>query len=40
VASTIVNGRVLMRDGRLVGIDPARIGARARKQAAAFWKRF
>ncbi len=40
VASTIVNGRVLMRDGRLVGIDAARIGARARKQAASFWKRF
>lgn len=40
VASTIVNGRVLMRDGRLVEIDAPRMFARSRRQAADFWTRF
>jgi putative selenium metabolism protein SsnA len=40
VDSTVVNGRVLMDEGELVGLDARRITARSRKQAADFWRRF
>ncbi|MDD3604648.1 MAG: putative aminohydrolase SsnA [Kiritimatiellae bacterium] len=39
VASTVVNGKVLMQDGRLA-INEKKICAESRKQAADFWKRF
>jgi putative selenium metabolism protein SsnA len=41
VATTIVGGRVLMRDGRLtLDLDEAEINAKARARAAALWERF
>lgn len=40
VAATVVNGKVLMRDGKLVGLDERKICAESRRQAADFWKRF
>ncbi len=39
VRTTIVNGRVLMRDRELVGLDEERIHAEARRLAAGLWKR-
>jgi putative selenium metabolism protein SsnA len=40
VATTIVGGRVLMEDRKLtLGLDEARINARARELAAALWQR-
>ncbi|MCK4413436.1 MAG: putative aminohydrolase SsnA [Candidatus Eisenbacteria sp.] len=40
VASTVVAGRVLMRDRELLTIDTAELSARAREQARALWERF
>jgi putative selenium metabolism protein SsnA len=41
VATTIVNGRVLMLDGDLkINVDEKQITARSRELAAALWKRF
>ncbi|MCX6357982.1 MAG: putative aminohydrolase SsnA [Candidatus Aureabacteria bacterium] len=40
VNTTIVNGRVLMRDGELLTVDEKKISAKARRLAQAFWKRF
>ena len=40
VDSTIVNGKVLMKNGRLLWIDEAEINAKSREFAADFWKRF
>lgn len=40
VDTTIVNGRVLMEDCRLVGLNEKKIMAESRKQAKDFWKRF
>ena len=40
VDSTIVNGKVLMKNGCLLGIDEAAINAKSREQSADFWKRF
>jgi putative selenium metabolism protein SsnA len=40
VSTTIVGGRVLMKDGKLLGLNEARICAASRKLAKAFWKRF
>ncbi len=39
VRTTIVNGRVLMRDRHLVTLDEERIHAEARRLAASLWKR-
>lgn len=39
VTMTMVNGRVLMRDRALVGVDEAAVRAKSRGQAAALWKR-
>ncbi len=40
VRTTVVDGKVLMRDGILIGIDEERIAARSRELAAEFLKRF
>jgi putative selenium metabolism protein SsnA len=40
VDTTIVNGKVLMKGGRLIGLDEKKITARSRKLARSFWKRF
>ncbi len=40
VDTTVVNGKVLMTDRKLVGINEAKIVQGSRKQAANFWKRF
>jgi cytosine/adenosine deaminase-related metal-dependent hydrolase len=39
VRTTIVNGRVLMRDRQLVALDEERIHAEARRLAGALWQR-
>lgn len=39
-ATTVIGGRVLMQEGRLLHLDEARINAESRKLARAFWKRF
>lgn len=39
VTTTIVNGRVLMRDRQLLTLDEAEITARSRELAAAVWQR-
>lgn len=39
VATTIVNGRVLMEKKKLIGIDEDKIAARSRELAARLWKR-
>lgn len=39
VVTTIANGRVLMRDRRLVDLDEEEIAAKARECAAGVWKR-
>ncbi len=40
VDTTIVNGKVLMRGGELLGLDEEKICARSRALARAFWRRF
>ncbi len=40
VNTTIVNGKVLMKDGKLIHIDEEKVFAESRKQAEDFWKRF
>lgn len=40
IHSTVVNGKVLMENHRLIGIDEVRIINEARKLSAAMWKRF
>jgi putative selenium metabolism protein SsnA len=40
VDTTVVNGKVLMQDGQLKGINEHRIMEASRKQAKNFWKRF
>jgi putative selenium metabolism protein SsnA len=40
VKTTVVDGKILMRDRELVGIDEERITARSRELAAEFLKRF
>ncbi len=40
VNSTIVNGKVLMENRRLIGLNEAKIMAESRKQAKDFWRRF
>jgi putative selenium metabolism protein SsnA len=40
VDSTIVNGKVRMQGGQLVGLNEKKICTESRKQAADFWKRF
>ena len=40
VDATIVNGKVLMQGGKLVGLNEKKICAESRKQTADFWKRF
>ncbi|MCX6136203.1 MAG: putative aminohydrolase SsnA [Ignavibacteriales bacterium] len=41
IATTIVNGRVLMQDGELkIDVDEKEVTARSRELAAALWKRF
>ncbi|MDP8215279.1 MAG: putative aminohydrolase SsnA [Candidatus Euphemobacter frigidus] len=40
VITTVVNGKVLMKDKELIGIDEEKIAARSRELAAKFLKRF
>ncbi len=40
VDTTIVNGKVLMKGGKLVGLDEKKIAENSRKLAKGFWKRF
>jgi cytosine/adenosine deaminase-related metal-dependent hydrolase len=40
VDTTIINGRVVMRERQLVDIDEAEILAKSREQAAKVWQRF
>jgi len=40
VSTTVVDGKVLMRDGKLLTVDEKKIAARSRELARAFWKRF
>ncbi len=40
VRTTVVNGRVLMRDGEILVADEEKIAARSRELAKAFWRRF
>jgi len=40
VDSTIVNGKVLMQEGKIKGLNEPKIMEASRKQAAKFWKRF
>lgn len=40
VDTTIINGKVVMEDRKLIDIDEERIMARSRELAAAVWKRF
>ena len=40
VTTTIVAGRILMRDRRLLTLDEAEIAARARKEAPRVWERY
>lgn len=40
VNTTIVNGKVLVKEGKLLHIDEEKIFAESRKQADNFWKRF
>jgi cytosine/adenosine deaminase-related metal-dependent hydrolase len=39
VDTVICDGRVLLRAGKLVGVDEERLAARSRELAATFWKR-
>ena len=40
VTTTIVNGRVLMRDRQLLTLDEGEITAKSRELAARIWERF
>jgi hypothetical protein len=40
VTTTIVAGKILMRDRQLITLDEAEITARSRELAAAAWKRY
>ena len=40
ITTTIVNGKVLMKDRALIGIDEEAIKAKSREIVPAFWKRF
>ncbi len=40
VVTTIVNGKVLMRDRKLIGIDEEGILAHSRERARKLWERF
>ncbi|HVP09565.1 MAG TPA: putative aminohydrolase SsnA [Phycisphaerae bacterium] len=40
VTTTIVDGRVRLESGRVLGIDEHEVAARSRELAAAMWKRF
>jgi putative selenium metabolism protein SsnA len=40
VVTTIINGKVLMRDRKLIGIDEEGILARSRERAQKLWERF
>jgi len=40
VVTTVVNGKVIMKERQLVGIDEAEIYAKARQLSGALWKRF
>ena len=40
VRTTIADGKVLMRDHQLLGIDEERVAARARELSTALWERF
>jgi putative selenium metabolism protein SsnA len=40
VDTTIINGRIIMKEGKLVGIDEEKIMAEARKLAVKVWQRF
>ena len=40
VTTTIVAGRVLMRDRQLLTLDEAEITAKAREQAPGVWERY
>jgi cytosine/adenosine deaminase-related metal-dependent hydrolase len=40
VTTTIVNGKVLMRDRQLLYLDERSIAAHARELAASVWKRY
>jgi putative selenium metabolism protein SsnA len=40
VRTTIVNGRVLMRDGEVLSVDEEKVAAKSRALAKAFWRRF
>lgn len=40
VRTTIVNGKVLMRDGEILVADEEKIAAKSRELAKAFWRRF
>lgn len=40
VDTTIIDGKVLMRAGKLTGLDEKKIAARSRELAKSFWKRF
>jgi len=40
VDTTIINGKILMKNRQLVNLDEEKIMSESRKQAADFWKRF
>jgi putative selenium metabolism protein SsnA len=40
VHTSIINGKIVMQDGKIKGIDEQVLSAQAREIAAAFWKRF
>ncbi len=40
VDSTIVDGKILMRNGKLTMLDEKEIAKKSRKLAKEFWKRF
>ncbi|MCF7790462.1 MAG: putative aminohydrolase SsnA [Victivallales bacterium] len=40
VDTTVANGKVLMKNGKLTQLDEHEVNAESRKQAADFWKRF
>ena len=40
VATTIINGKIVMKDGNILTLDEKEINFESRKQAEDFWKRF
>ena len=40
VATTVINGRVVMKDRQIKPVDEQRIFARARELAGELWRRF